>query len=156
MQTFRIIYSICIVLRGIIWYTKAKTESDMEEYIPIYVKQYPPEPASVYQITGFPMEEDTPEDLSAPLTGDVPAGAQYFAKLAIWLSIRWHISVSVTQHADCVAVEYTFPEHCTFLTPYLSEMKEFIQLSDDAHIIPNYDARILQMVFMFEYPAIHI
>ena len=128
----------------------------MEEYTLIYEKHYPPEPPGVYQIIGFPTEEDTPEDLPDTLTGDVPVRAQYFTKLAVWLSKRWHINISVCQYADYVAVEYTFPKHCSFITPYLSEMKEFIQLSDDAHIIPNYDARILQMVFMFEYPAIHI
>ena len=127
----------------------------MEDYVTLYEKQYPREaPNTLYTLLGFPTEYNTPEELPDVLpvhTGEDCADAQDFSKLAVWISQRWHINISVTQYRDYIAVEYTFPEHCTFFTPYLSEMKELFQRADTANIVPNYEKQILQMVFVYEY-----
>ena len=123
----------------------------MEEYVIHYEKQYPFEPESLCVLLGYPTEE-TPDDLPDILPEEVPAEAQYFAKLAVWISKQWHIDISVAQYVDCISVVYTFPEHCTFFTPYLSEMKELFQLTDTAHIVPDYEKQILAMVLVFGFP----
>ena len=90
----------------------------MENSIVLYEKTYPA--ASVIrnlkEALGYIDTDDIPE---IPMeNAGLPSESQHFIKLAIWLSESWHIDVLISQYRDVITVEYTFPEHCSFFSPY--------------------------------------